>query len=491
MKKIIVIGSGYGGLCTSALLSKKGYQVTVLEKNSQPGGRAMVWKTKGFTFDMGPSFYQMPEVFDSFFKKFGRRTSDYYKLTRLNPSYRMVFKKDDVIDVSASLAENIRLFESIEKGAGKKLKEYLIQSEYQYKISMEQFLYKEYKTILDFFNWRLLNEGRRLHVFENMETYVSRYFKDDRLKKILEYTLVFLGGSPKSTPAIYSLMAHVDFNLGVWYPMGGMGRVTNALYENAKSEGVMFKFNTEVSKIKVGNDGKTTGVIAGGKFYEADIVVSNADYRHTEVNLLDVTHRSYPESYWEKRIMAPSAFIIYLGVNRKIRNLSHHTFFLENDWIKHFDEIFEKPGWPDKPSYYVCTPSKIDNAVAPKGSENLFILVPVASGLNDSNSIREKYYKKIISHLEAGIGESFQKDITVKRIFAHSDFKKVFNAYKGTALGMAHTLFQTAFFRPAHRSKKVKNLFFTGQYTHPGIGMPIQIISAEIVAEIIEKNDKH
>lgn len=487
-KKAIIIGAGLGGLTLSSLLAKEGYSVTVLEKNSHPGGRINTWSSKGFLFDLGPSFYQMPEVFEEFFNKFGKKASDYYKLIRLNPSYRMYFEGNERVDVSANLKENIELFESYEKGAGEKLKQFLAQAKYQYDTSMKYFLYKEYKSIFDFFNLKLLKEGHKLHVFDSMDKFTKRFFKNDRLQKILQYTLVFLGGSPKKTPAIYSLMAHVDFNLGVWYPVGGMSKISSALESIAKSLGVKFKYKSPVTQIVVEN-GLAKGVKLGKKFIDADLVIANADYHHVESKLLPKESQSYSSNYWQTRTLAPSAFIILLGLNKKIKSLSHHNFFLENDWIKHFDQIFEDPKWPDKPSIYVSAPSKTDPSVAPKGYENLFILVPVSSGLKDTPQIREKFMKKIITSLEKSLKEEITPNIVTKKIFAHQDFQKIYNAYKGTALGLSHTLFQTAYFRPAHQSKKVKNLYFTGHYTHPGIGMPVQFISSQIVSDLIKKNE--
>lgn len=487
-KTAIIIGAGLGGLTLACNLAQQGYKIIVLEKNSHPGGRINTWQTKGFLFDLGPSFYQMPEVFENFFAKFGQKISDYYKLVRLNPSYRMFFESREKIDVSSDLEKNIKLFESYEKGAGQKLVEFLSQAKYQYDTSMKHFLYKEYNSIFDFFSWKLVREGYKLHLFDSMDKFTKRFFKSDRLQKILQYTLVFLGGSPKRTPAIYSLMAHVDFNLGVWYPMGGMSTISLGIEKLARSLGVKFRYNSPVSKIIV-RKGVVEGVIVKGKAITSDLVVANADYQHVESKLLPRQYRSYSDKYWQKRTLAPSAFIILLGLSKKLKGLSHHNFFLENDWIKHFDQIFDDPKWPDNPSIYVSAPSKTDNSVAPKGCENLFILVPVASGLKDTPRIRERFFKKIISAIESTLGESISSDIIVKKIFAHNDFEKVYNAYKGTALGLSHTLLQTAYFRPSHKSKKVKNLYFTGHYTHPGIGMPVQFISSDIVTELI-KNDK-
>lgn len=488
-KTAVIIGAGLGGLSIACLLAQKGYKVTVLEKNSHAGGRINTFKTKGFLFDLGPSFYQMPKIFEDFFKKFDKNIHDYFKLKRLNPSYRMFFGRKDKVDISSNLNDNVKLFESYEKGAGQKLKDFLAQAKYQYDTSMSYFLYKEYRNIFDFFSWKMIKEGYRLHVFDNMDKFTSRFFKNDRLIKILQYTLVFLGGSPKHTPAIYSLMAHVDFNLGVWYPMGGMSKLSESMKELAISLGVKFKFNEPATKILI-KDNRATSVKSSKSIYQADIVVANADYYHVEKKLLEEPYRNYNEKYWDNKTVAPSAFIIVLGLNKKIKSFSHHNFLLENDWMEHFDQIFEDPKWPDNPSIYICAPSVTDPSVAPKGQENLFILVPVASNLKDTPQIRDKFYKSVIKAIEHTVGENIEDSIIVKKIFAHNDFKEIYNAYKGTALGLSHTLMQTAFFRPSHTNKKISNLYYTGHYTHPGIGMPIQFISSQIVSDLIEKNEQ-
>jgi phytoene desaturase len=379
-KKIIIIGAGFGGLSAAALLAQKGFEVVVYEKNEQAGGRGAVYKEKDFVFDMGPSWYLMPDVFERFFKQFNKNPSDFYKLERLDPAYRLFFSPNDHTDVSANLKTNFELFERLEKGAAEQLKKYLQQAEYQYKISTEEFLYRDYDHLTDFFNWRLMMEGRKLHVFEKLTKFTKRFFKEEKVRKILEYNMVFLGGTPKNTPAIYSLMAHVDFNLGVWYPQGGMGRVVAALEQLAISQGVQFIYQSPVEKITVVND-QAVGVRIKGEEIRADIVLVNADYHFAETQLLDKEYQTYPEKYWQKRTIAPSGFIMFLGVNKKIPTLTHHNLMFDHDWSKHFDEIFEHPAWPEFPSYYVSCPSKTDLTVAPQGKENLFVLVPVAAGL--------------------------------------------------------------------------------------------------------------
>ncbi len=486
MKKAIIIGAGFGGLSLASLLAQKGYSVTILEKNDTPGGRARVWKEKGFVFDMGPSWYLMPEVFDNFFKQFGKNREDYYKLIRLDPYYRVFFAKNDVVDITSDMQSNYAAFEKIEKSSSGKLKDYLTTAEYKYNTAMNEFIYKEYTSIFDFFNKRLMTEGLKLNIFSNLDAYVKKYFQDRKIRQLLEYAMVFLGNSPFNAPALYSIMSHIDFNLGVWYPDGGMGKVVDAFVSLAEENGVQIKCGEEVTKIIVENK-KAKRVITSKGDYSADVVISNADYAHTETDLLDTKDSAYKKKYWSKKTLAPSMFLAYIGVNKKVNSLAHHSLHFIENWNEHFDTIFGKPSWPDKPCFYVGTPSRTDPTVAPAGMENIFFLVPIAPGLEDSDATREMLFDKYVTYFEGLIGEEIKSSIMVKRIYTVSDYKKDYNSYKGTALGMAHTLFQTAIFRPTHKSKKIDNLYYTGQYCHPGVGVPMVIISSQIVAEILGK----
>ncbi len=488
-KKAIIIGAGFGGLSLAPLLAKQGYKVQVIEKNKMAGGRAQVWKTKGFTFDMGPSWYLGPEIFAKYFAEFGLKPTDLYQLKRLDPAYRIFFSPEDKLDISPDLNQVYQLFDSLEENGAEKLKKYLAQSKYQYDVSMEHFIYKEYKNIFSFVNKRLLKEGPKLNVFDTMEKFTARFFSSDKARKIVSYTMVFLGGSPKNTPGMYAIMAHMDMNLGVWYPMGGFGAIVEKMVDLGKKYQVSYLYNNEVKKILLDNN-QVVGVQTTKGQYMADVVISNADMQFTETKLLPKSSQSYPDAYWNKKIISPSAFIIYLGVKRKVKNLQHHNLVLANDWNQHFNAIFDQPSWHSNPSYYISCPSKTDPSVAPKGMENIFILVPVAPGLRDTDLVREKYYQKIIKDLQKNIGDEFEQDIVVKRIYSQRDFIKDYHAFKGTALGMAPTFFQSAFFRPGHQSKKVKNLYYTGLYNHPGTGVPMVMISSQIVAEEILKNDK-
>jgi len=485
-KSVIIVGSGFGGLAAAGILGKQGFDVTVVEKNEQAGGRASVYKDQGFVFDMGPSWYLMPDVFENYFGQFNKKPSDYMDLVRLDPSYRVFFSKDNVVDVAADLEKNLKLFEQMEPDGAQKMKDYLEKSKYQYNIAMKDFIYKDYRHFTDFLKPKLVVEGTKLHMFDKLDDYAQRFFKSDQIRKILEYTIVFLGGSPYDSPALYSLMSHVDFNLGVWYPQGGMGKLVDAMVKIAQENNVEFIFNEPVEKIKVENK-KAVGVEAKNTTYDADIVIMNADYAYADMNLIEPAYKSFSEKYWDKRKIAPSAYLLFLGLDKKLDSLIHHNLYFQPKWENHFQQIFQDPQWPDEPSYYVSCTSKTDPSVAPKGCENVFILVPVAPGLKDTDETRQKYFTKILRHLEKLTGEKIIDSIITKRIFAHNDFTERYNAYKGTALGLAHTLKQTAVFRPSHQSKKIKNLFFTGHYTHPGIGVPMVIISSQILADTIKK----
>lgn len=486
---VIVVGAGFGGLSAAALLANEGFNVTVIEKNEQAGGRASVYNDKDFYFDMGPSWYLMPDVYEKFYEQFGKKPEDFFKLEKLDPSYRIFFDNEKVMDISADLEKNYELFDSLEEDGANKLREYLKSSEELYRFSIDEMLYKDYNSILDFLDGKLILKGYRLNIWENLQHYVNKRFKSDEAHKILEYAIGFLGGAPANTPSFYHLMSHVDLVQGVFYPQGGMRKVVQSIYDIAKSCGVNFKFNEPVEMLEV-HDHKVKRVITNKSVYEPDLVLMNADYAHSELDLLTPENQTYNEKYWDKRILAPSAMVVYLGVDYKVEQLAHHNLFLDKDWEEGFEAIFDKKNaaWPENPSYYVNVPSRTDISAAPEGSDTLFLLIPLAPGLEETPELREKFYNKIMDDLESKLEENIRDHIVLKRIFALNDFKDRYNAYKGTALGLSHTLRQSALWRPAHKSKKVKNLYYSGQYTHPGIGVPMTLISSQIVADQLSNN---
>ena len=485
-KKVIVIGSGFAGLAAASCLAKQGYEVTILEKNGIAGGRARKFEVEGFTFDMGPSWYWMPDVFEQYFVHFGKKPSDYYDLIRLDPSYSIFFGPGDRMEVPANREAIFSLFEQYEKGSGKNLNKFLAEAEYKYRVGMKEFVYKPGHSIFEFADFRVLASLFRLQMFQSVAKHVRHLFKHPQLIQLLEFPVLFLGATPKNTPALYSLMNYADMALGTWYPIGGMHKIIEGMVSLAKELGVKIKLDTEVKHISAPN-GRVRDVITSDETYPADIVVGAADYHHIEQSLLKTEYRNYSKQYWNKRTMAPSSLLFYLGINKKLKNLHHHNLFFDEDFYQHAIEIYESPKWPSKPLFYVCVPSVTDNSVAPEGCENLFVLIPLAPGLEDNESIRERYYNIVMDRLEELTKQDIRKDVIYKHSFAHKDFEKDYNAFKGNAYGLANTLLQTAFLKPKLRSKKVQNLYFTGQLTTPGPGVPPSLISGQVVAKEIYK----
>ncbi len=480
-----VVGAGFAGMAAAALLGRDGYDVTVIEKNNRPGGRAMVYEEKGYTFDMGPSWYMMLEAFERFFAEFNKTPGDYYETVRLDPSYRVFFGDGNVVDVHADLDQNMALFNELEPNGAAKLQEFLEQSKYQYEVAIDDFIYREYESWRDVLDPQLIVEGLKLHIFQSLDRFTKRYFSSVKARKLIEYSIAFVGGAPHISPAMYSLLTHCDLNLGIWYPMGGYGSVMQAVYKLAQEQGASFQFDTDVKRIQV-NGGVATGVSTSQGAVDADLVVNTADYWHGEMHMLPERYRTYGRRYWERRTLAPASYLIFLGLDTKLDALVHHNLYLNPDWDSYFEQVFgSRPRWPDDPSYYVSCQSHTDPSMAPEGGENLTILVLVAPGLEDTEEIRRRYYDKIMSHFEGLIGVNVREHVVTKRIFAHNDFASYFNAYKGTSLGLAHTLRQTAILRPRHRSKKVDNLYYAGHYTHPGVGVPVTLISAQIAHRLI------
>ncbi|WP_302928455.1 phytoene desaturase family protein [Natronocalculus amylovorans] len=483
---VVVIGGGFGGLSTACYLADAGANVTVVEKNEQLGGRASRLVSDGFRFDMGPSWYLMPDVFERFFGHFDRDVSDYYTLSRLDPHYRIFFKDGDQVDLVPDLEQNKQLFESYESGAAEELERYLEKSQRNYEIGMEHFVYTDRPRLRDYMDLDVLRYSWGLSLIGSMQGHVEDYFEHPKLQQIMQYTLVFLGGSPTNTPALYNLMSHVDFNMGVYYPDGGIGAVVDGIVELGSELGVEYVTDQPVTEI-AGKRGGFAVRTEHGEEYLCDLVVSDADYAHTEQEMLPPEKRQYSQEYWDSRTYAPSAFLIYLGVEGDVEPLAHHTLVIPTNWEPHFEEIFENPAWPDDPAYYLCVPSKTDDTVAPEGHSNLFALVPIAPDLEDTPEIREQYRELVLDDIAENTGVSLHDRIVFEKVFSVDDFTDRYNSMQGTALGMAHTLRQTALFRPPHRSKKVDGLYFTGSYTTPGIGVPMCLISGQITAEEIVK----
>ncbi len=486
-KRVVVIGSGFAGLSSAAHLAKAGYKVTILEKNSQAGGRARTFQDAGFLFDMGPSWYWMPDVFEGFFSSFGKKVSDYYDLKRLDPSYAVWFGPDDRMQVPAKMEALEALFEQYEPGSAVKLRQFLKEAKYKYEVGMQDFVRKTSDSVMEFADMRVLKSMFRIQLFTSMSAHVRSLFKNEKLLELLEFPVLFLGATPQKTPALYSLMNYADMALGTWYPMGGMHKIVEGMVSVATELGASIELNAEVDSIQIEKGRAQSVRTKDGRVFEADAVVGAADYHHVETQLLQPEHRNYTDAYWEQRTMAPSSLLYYVGVNKRLKNLLHHNLFFDEDFNKHAHEIYESPNWPERPLFYVSAPSVTDPAVAPEGCENLFLLIPVAPGLKDTPEIREKYYHLIMDRLEALTGQKIREHVVYHRSYAHADFISDYHAFKGNAYGLANTLFQTAFLKPKMRNRKVKNLFYAGQLTVPGPGVPPALISGEVVATEIER----
>ena len=486
-KKVIIIGAGFSGISAATTLADMGCEVTVLEKNSMAGGRARFFSEKGFIFDMGPSWYWMPDVFDRYFERFGKKVADYYTLKRLDPSYTVVFGENDFWDIPANIEELGKMFEKYEAGSAKKLEEFLAQSAYKYKVGVNDLVYRPSRSLLEFASVGLLVDMLKMDIFQSFYKHIRKYFKHEKLLKLMEFPVLFLGAVPQNTPALYSLMNYADISLGTWYPEGGMHKIIEGMVKLAEEKGVKFLYNQEVMSMDIANK-NVQKVVTQNATYVADAVVASADYHHVDSKILAPEFRNYTEKYWDKRVMAPSSLIFYLGVSKKLNNLQHHNLFFDEDFAKHSHEIYTDPKWPSKPLFYASCPSKTDATVAPEGSENLFLLVPVAPNLLDTEEIREKYYNMIMDRLEKLTGQEIRPYVVYKRGYAHKDFMSDYHAFKGNAYGLANTLFQTAILKPSLKNKHIKNLFYTGQLTVPGPGVPPSLISGQVVAVEVMKD---
>jgi phytoene desaturase len=485
MKKTIhIIGSGFSALAAASYLAKEGNNVTIFEKNKTIGGRARQLKKEGFTFDIGPTWYWMPDVFERFFSDFGQKPSDYYQLEKLNPAYSVYFEKDDFITIEDTLEKICRTFEAEEKGSSIKLKKFISNAQDNYEVAIKDLVYRPGVSPFELVTPVTLKKINQF--FSTIKKDVRKEFKNERLAMILEFPVLFLGAKPDNTPSFYSFMNYADFGIGTFHPTGGMYEVILAMEHLAKSLGVTIKTESPIDKIIV-NNGSATGIVSNGETHNCDIVLSGADYHHSET-LLDKKYRQYSESYWDKKVFAPSSLLFYVGFDKKLKNVNHHTLFFDVDFEAHAKEIYDTPKWPEDPLFYASFPSITDSNSAPEGKEAGIFLIPLAPGLDDIPEVREQYFEKIITRFENLTSQSIKNNIIFKESFCVKDFLDDYNSYKGNAYGMANTLMQTAFLRPKLKSKKVDNLYFTGQLTVPGPGVPPSLISGKLVAELIKKH---
>ena len=481
---INIIGSGFSSLAASCYLAKAGFNVTVFEKNKTIGGRARQLLKDGFTFDIGPTWYWMPDVFERFFSDFGKKPSDYYTLEKLNPAYSVYFGENDFITIEDTLDKIKEAFEKEELGSSKKLDKFISKAKNNYDIAIKDLVYNPGVSPLELITPATIKKINQF--FSTIKKDVRKEFKNKKLVKILEFPVLFLGAKPSDTPSFYSFMNYADFGLGTFHPKKGMYQVILAMQSLAEELGVTIITEAPIEKIIVEN-GEAKGIISKGKEYKCDVVVSGADYHHTET-LIEKPYRQYSEAYWEKKTFAPSSLLFYVGFNKKLKNVNHHTLFFDVDFDVHAEAIYDTPKWPENPLFYASFPSITDNNSAPNGKEAGIFLIPLAPGLKDTPELRNEYFEKIITRFEKLTSQSVKKDIIFKESFCLNDFIKDYNSYKGNAYGMANTLMQTAFLRPKLKSKHVKNLFFTGQLTVPGPGVPPSLISGKLVADLVTKH---
>ncbi len=482
-KKVIIIGAGFSGLAAASYLAKAGYEVTILEKNTQAGGRARQLKRDGFTFDIGPTFYWMPDVFESFFKDFDTQVSDYYALDKLDPAYQVYFGQNDSVLIGDSIKKISNTFDAVEPGSAKKLGKFLSNAKSNYEIAMQELVYQPGESIFE-----IITPATAMKLglfFKSVKTQISQYISNKKLQKILEFPVLFLGAKPSNTPAFYNFMNYADFELGTWHPKGGMYKVIEAMVQLAQSLGVKITTDISVNSIEVNNN-IATKVLTNKGVFECDILLSSADYAHTET-LLPEVNRQYSRRYWERKTFAPSALLFYVAFDKKLNNLSHHTLFFDSDFEEHARTIYDDASWPEDPLFYASFPSITDETCAPEGHEAGIFLMPIAPGLKENKEVRKKYFDLILQRLEFITGQKVSDNILFYESYGVDDFIKDYNSYKGNAYGLANTLMQTHILRPRMKSKKVKNLYFTGQLTIPGPGIPPSLISGKIVSELIQK----
>jgi phytoene desaturase len=482
-KNIAILGSGFSSLAAACYLAQAGNDVIIYEKNSTIGGRARQFEKEGFTFDMGPSWYWMPDVFEKFFANFGKKPSDYYDLKKLSPGYQVFYGVNDFIAISDNLQEIVDTFENIEAGTGDKLQKFIQKAQSNYDIAIKDLVYRPGESPLELVT---IETAKKIdQFFSTISKDVRKQFNNKKLIQILEFPVLFLGAKPSKTPSFYSFMNFADFGLGTWQPTNGFHDVINGMATLAKQLGVTIITDANVEKIIVENK-ITKGILVNEEVITSDIVLSGADYHHTET-LLEPKHRQYSEKYWNKKTFAPSSLLFYVGFNKKIDNVIHHNLFFDVDFDLHSEEIYDNPKWPTEPLFYANFTSKTNSKTAPEGCENGFFLIPIAPGIEDTQELRDTYFEKIMTRFEKITNQKVRENIIFKESFCVNDFVKEYNSYKGNAYGMANTLLQTAFLRPKLRSKKVKNLYFTGQLTVPGPGVPPALISGKLVADLIKK----
>lgn len=486
-KRIAIIGSGFSALASASYLAKDGHQVTIYEKNGTVGGRARQYKKDGFTFDIGPTWYWMPDVFERFFNDFDKKPSDYYTLEKLSPAYKVVFSETESILIEDTLTKIYAAFEAEEKGSSKQLEKFITKAKSNYDIAIKDLVYRPGVSPLELITPETIKKIGAF--FSTISKDVRKQFNNEKLIQILEFPVLFLGAKPSNTPAFYSFMNYADFGLGTWHPKGGMYQVVLGMKTLAESLGVKINTNANVEEILVQNN-SATGLVVNGDTITADIVLSGADYHHTET-LLPLKLRQYSETYWSKKTFAPSALLFYIGFDTPIINVEHHTLFFDVDFEEHSKAIYDDPQWPENPLFYASFPSKTDSSVAPKGKEAGIFLIPLAPGIEDTEAIRETYFKKIMTRFENLTNQKVQKNVIFKETYCLNNFIEDYNSYKGNAYGLANTLFQTAFLRPKLKSKTVKNLYFTGQLSVPGPGVPPSLISGKLVAGLIQKHNKN
>ncbi|WP_057936856.1 phytoene desaturase family protein [Algoriphagus resistens] len=488
-KHAVVIGAGFAGLSAATHLAINNFSVTLLEKNDSPGGRARKFESQGFTFDMGPSWYWMPDVFEDYFSHFGKKPTDYYELIRLDPSYSVIYGKDDVLDIPANLNEFKARLEEIEPGAAVQLDKFLAQAKYKYQVGIHDLVKRPSRSLMEFASLALVKDVMRMDIFQSMSSHVRKFFKSDKIIRLMEFPVLFLGGTAGNIPALYSLMNYADIALGTWYPKGGMHEIIKGMVALAEEKGVKIQYNAEVEEIEIEQGEAKRIRLTTGEKIRTDVVIAGADYHHVDKHLVNPKYSNYSEEYWDKRVLAPSSLIFYLGIGKKLTNLRHHNLFFDEPLAPHADAIYTNPRWPEAPLFYACVPSVTDGMVAPANMENLFLLIPLAPDLEDSEEMREKYYEMIMDRMEEITGQEIRSHVVFKRSYALSDFKADYHAYKGNAYGLANTLKQTALLKPSLKNKKVSNLFYTGQLTVPGPGVPPSLISGYVVAkEVIREN---